>query len=69
MNCELCSLVENDGFIVTICNTCQIPMVVSREHKPEFSDNEKEIIRALFPRGEIRWEMKKIRAHAHAHIL
>lgn len=69
MNCELCELVKSDGFVVTLCNHCQIPMVISREHKPEFSEGEKEMIRGLFKGREIRWEQRKIRDHCHCHIL
>lgn len=69
MNCELCNLVKNDGFVVTLCNHCNSTLVVGREHKPEFSDSEREMIKAIFPRGKVRWEMKKIRDHCHCHIL
>ena len=69
MNCELCDLVKGkDGFVVTICNTCRETMPVSKEHKPEFSDAEKEMIRSLFKGREIRWEMRKEKSHVHCHI-
>ncbi len=66
MPCELCEI--NDGFIITTCNHCDVPMIISREHKPIFSVDDVRAIKELFPTGEIRWEMKKIRDHAHAHI-
>lgn len=69
MNCDLCELVKNDGFIVTICDHCRIPMIVGREHKPEFSEGEKEQIQELFKGKEIRWEQRKIKSHARCHIL
>ena len=69
MNCQLCELVKDkDGFLVTICDHCGVTMVVSKEHKKEFSDYEKEIIKSLFKGKKIRWTMKKIKSHAHCHI-
>lgn len=68
--CELCMLNNSiDGFILTICNTCGVPMVVARKHKPEFSGVEIQRIARMFPGREIRWEQRKILGHAHAHIL
>lgn len=69
MNCQLCELVKNSsGFIVTVCDHCRIPLVVGRDHKPEFSEPEKEMIKGMFPNRKIRWTMKKIKSHAHAHL-
>jgi len=64
--CELCEL--NGGLKITICRTCGIPMVVSYDHKPEFSEAEKELIKRIFPDRKIRWETRKVKDHAHAHI-
>ena len=66
--CDLCKL-EGYLFKVTICNTCRIPMIVSSEHKSEFSEEEKEFIRELFWYIDIRWEQRKIKDHAHAHLI
>ena len=44
-------------------------MIVSTFHKPEFSDEEKEMIKRMFPNREIRWEMRHPEYnHAHCHI-
>lgn len=68
--CELCDLNNStDGFILTICNTCNTVLVVKRSHKEEFATGEVAIIKAMFPGRQIRWEMKKIHDHAHCHIL
>ena len=69
--CDLCKLADNskDGFIITICNTCKIPLVVSREHKPEFSAQEMLDIAFMFEGRQIRWEQRRIPDHAHCHIL
>lgn len=66
MSCELCNL--NDGFSMVICKTCNIPMIVSMGHKPEFTEEEKGRITKLFPDKKIRWEMRKIKDHAHCHL-
>ena len=64
--CELCELGE--GLKITICRTCGVPMVVSCEHKPEFSTEERAMIERLFYGRGIRWEMRSIKNHAHCHI-
>jgi UV DNA damage repair endonuclease len=67
--CELCDLnASDDGFILTLCNNCHIPLVVSRFHRPEFTPEERQKIMAIFPGRRIRWEMRKIHDHAHCHI-
>lgn len=68
--CELCDLNSGkDGFIVTICNTCNVPMVVSRQHKPEFDVDEMVLIGLMFQGAEIRWEQGHPEwKHAHCHI-
>lgn len=68
--CDLCQLNKGtDGFILTICRTCGTPMVVSREHRAEFEEWEKRLIRAMFPGSRIRWEPRQIEDHAHCHII
>lgn len=70
MSCELCDLVNGkDGFIITMCHTCNLPMIVSREHKDEFSEEEKALIKRMFPHSRIRWEQRRIKNHPHCHIL
>lgn len=67
--CDLCDLGESKGgFILTMCNTCFIPLVVLREHRTEFTDREKIRIKLMFPDRKIRWEMRNIKDHAHCHI-
>ncbi len=65
----MCDLCQNYGFIITLCRTCKIPMIVSKEHKNEFSGEDMVQIRKLFPHNQIRWEQIKIKDHAHAHII
>ncbi len=69
--CDLCKLNQNSnwGFILTLCNTCHIPLVVLREHRPEFNAEEMVRIAIMFRGREIRWEMRRIKGHAHCHIL
>ena len=64
--CELCLL--EGGLKITICRTCGIPMVVSYDHKPGFSEAERELVKRIFPTREIRWEQRQIHNHAHCHI-
>jgi len=69
MMCELCELtISKHKFIITTCVSCNVPMVVSREHKPEFTDAEKAEIQSYFPSRNIRWEMRSEKRHAHCHI-
>jgi len=66
--CDLCELNKGGGFIITICRQCGIPLVCSREHKPEFSLEEKLLIEKMFPDKNKRWEMRVLPDHAHCHI-
>ena len=66
--CDLCEL-KGCKFKITICNTCQIPLIVLNEHRAEFTAEEKIDIIKSFPSRKIRWEMRKIKDHAHCHIL
>ena len=68
--CELCCLSDSkDGFIITICNTCGIPLICLREHRADFTNEEVDKINKLFPNREIRWEQRSIKNHAHCHLL
>ncbi len=71
MTCPLCELVKDfpGQFVIVECDTCHIPMIVSKYHRPEFSDVEKQVIRVAHKGKKIRWEMRKIKDHAHAHLL
>jgi len=67
--CELCDLVKGeDGFVITMCRTCGMPMVVSKTHKDAFSVEDTTRIRRLFPTSNIRWKQRQILDHAHCHI-
>jgi hypothetical protein len=67
-DCELCQT-SAFPFLITFCRSHpdQI-LIVSTEHKPEFSEQEKGLIKKMFPDRTIRWEMRSIKDHAHAHI-
>jgi hypothetical protein len=67
----MCNLCRKDTykFYITFCWVHKdTPMVVSTEHKKAFSDEEKELIRKMFPNRNIRWKMRSIPDHAHCHI-
>lgn len=68
--CDLCKreVRKAEWFYITLCDTCEVPLIVSLEHKPEFSKEEKESIKRIFPNNKIQWEMRKIKDHAHCHI-
>lgn len=67
MECDLCKT-EEFPFLLTICQICGIPLVVSTEHKTEFSEEEKKLIKKIFKNKKIRWTMRSIPDHAHCHI-
>ena len=65
----MCRLCDCEGcFYVTICDKCGVPIVILTAHRAEFTEGEKDKIRSIFPRNKIRWEMRSITDHAHAHI-
>lgn len=67
--CDLCDLNNSTGgFILTICKTCHVPLIISRKHEEKFSLEEIEKIKRMFPNEKIRWSMRKIPDHAHCHI-
>lgn len=69
--CPLCERKKEitGWYYVTLCKACRIPMIVSVEHKPEFSKKEKQEIKKLFSKRSIRWKQRKISSHAHAHLM
>lgn len=67
-NCSLCDK-ESFSFYITFCRTCNIPMLVSTVHKSNFSDEEKQLIKRMFPDRNVRYEMRSIKFHAHCHLL
>lgn len=68
MTCPLCVTIDF-RFYLTFCDThMDVPMVVAITHKPEFSEEEKEMLGRAFPGRRIRYEMRSIPDHAHAHI-
>ena len=69
MSCELCKLAQgNEGFVITICKTCGIPLVIGRYHRVEFTSAEKEMIKQIFNGTRIRWGQRSIQNHAHCHV-
>lgn len=67
----MCDLCDRDSFpfYLTFCRThTSTPMVVSTKHKPDFSEQEKDMIRRVFPDKHVRFEMRSIKDHAHCHI-
>ena len=68
MNCPLCEK-ESFSFYITLCRSHRrTPLIVSVEHKREFSEGEKNMIRAMFPDRHVRFKMRTIPDHAHAHL-
>jgi len=69
---------ETDRFIVVDCQTCQVPMVVWKEHKPNLTYQEKnsmiiEVGKKMAPYFEgkhFTWDdkMKQIPSHYHMHL-
>lgn len=56
------------------CLSCKIPMVVHKEHKKKFSEQEKQQIMEWAEKNfggtiHIRWKMRSIPNHAHCHIV
>lgn len=79
MTCELCDTIdwkEGETYRIVMCKTCHVPMFVLREHR-QFTEFEKQMIERHFEQGikdgvygyqKIRWEMRKIKDHAHCHF-
>lgn len=83
--CELCNLekkthwyFETDYFIGCDCDTCKVPMIVSKRHTTEL--NQEELIDLMWilakrfnvfhqvVKGELDQRRRKIYNHWHAHI-
>lgn len=68
MSCPLCDKSTFKLYITFCWSHSDYPLIVSTTHKSEFSEEEKELIKKIFPNREIRWEMRSIPQHAHAHL-
>jgi len=69
MSCDLCKW-KNFPFLLAFCRSHpDHPLIVSTTHKKGFSQEEKDIIKRMFPDNEIGWEMKSIPDHSHCHII
>lgn len=77
--CELCSrepieevIFENYRFWITYCKSCKCPMIVCKEHRPNWKPWEVAWIMGYvacrWGDKRIRWCMNKMRDHAHVHI-
>lgn len=83
-SCDLCALAfdgdvktklhyEDDELIIVDCLICRVPMAVLKEHRPRFTDEEKERIKSLFnelfgEHGHPDFEQRRIPEHAHVHF-
>ena len=71
MSCELCETIdwkEGQTHRIVTCKTCNVKMLVLREHR-QFTEFEKEMIYHTFaPWVDIRFEMRKIPEHGHCHF-
>jgi len=77
--CELCRrelrtklYYEDEKWWVVDCDTCRIPMIVLKEHRAILSPAQSEelmtLAHDLFGPNWIRWEMRRIKDHFHAHV-
>ena len=78
-NCDLCNVQQEDklweenGFFGLVCNRCNVPMIVSCDHKSKLTKKEKEICEDLWrkhfpkltPRG-IGMHSSPLHWHEHA---
>jgi len=83
--CELCDLekktkwyYEDSEFVVCDCETCKIPMIVSKDHNfrlKDFpghgADRIFKIVQKVFPGRDFyfRTEQRKVKNHWHWHII
>lgn len=68
MTCPLCEK-ETFRFYITFCRThSNTPLIILTEHKPEFTEEDKEMIKKIFPNRKVRWVKQSIPEHAHCHI-
>lgn len=67
-DCPLCDR-ESFRFYITLCRSHRrTPLIVSVEHRPDFTEGEQEMILAMFPDRHVRFEMKSLPEHAHCHL-
>lgn len=67
-SCPLCGPARFP-FYITFCSSHpDTPLVVSTEHREEFTSEQREMIERLFPGRRIRWEQRSIPEHAHCHV-
>lgn len=77
--CELCKrevrtkfYFETDKFWCINCEVCKIPMIVLKEHRARFTEEEKgDIFRLVlkhFGKDKIDYNMRNIVKHAHCHV-
>jgi hypothetical protein len=63
---------ETANWRVFDCIACGIPIIADREHNPNWDEQSRQAVialaQALFPGRPIRWEMRQIKDHRHAHI-
>jgi hypothetical protein len=77
MDCELCKAsgkpVLGGLFFILECRTCNVPMVVSREHRVTITEDERgqlELIRKIYFSGKkFRGYMRSITDHWHDHLI
>ncbi|MDA8277168.1 MAG: hypothetical protein M0Z45_03075 [Actinomycetota bacterium] len=83
-DCELCSeerltpwLYEDKHFFVAICISCDLPMVVLRDHRIDLSDNESSAMKEILTKSAVEYfdntpffvddVMRQIPNHKHMH--
>ncbi|MDP6114959.1 MAG: hypothetical protein QGG53_24105, partial [Planctomycetota bacterium] len=67
-DCPLCDQ-ESFRFYITLCRSHKrTPLIVSVEHKQDFSQKEKDMILAMFPDRHVRFRQRTIEDHAHCHL-
>lgn len=68
MACELCEK-DSFDFYITFCRSHPDEiLIVATHHRPNFTAMETAKIRKMFQNRKIRWEMRSVKDHAHAHI-
>lgn len=69
MNCELCKAKSNTLFFIKFCpNHKHEFIVISSEHKTEFTREEIGVLNTMFPHLNKRWNNHENLSHAHVHI-
>ena len=76
--CSLCNVKnkewESDKFFGLICRTCNVPMIVLKEHKASLTDEEaqefKKLIKIYYPDRKPRnVGMRSLPNHWHEHLI